>query len=553
MSSLEDDSRADAEQADNVIQFDPGRNHRTTEYSLGFDDDELFQRAVTQIDDWSAKADPPSMTDMQQLFYELIRDAGSSMLRDKVVDVVIATFGSEFGGRRALIGTWSQIAKQVAADRAKAARKRGIDAEKEPLTDEQKAAIRADLWPKISELAKAPDLLDCAVHQVHSMGIVGEEKVIKLIYVSGTSRVLDKPTNPLVKGASSGGKTVVVECTLKLMGSCVNCLTSSSALSLAYDDTSLAHTIIFIGEANQIQGEGNSVFAMLLRSLVSEGRIVHQTTVDDPSSPTRRRVLRLVREGPIALVITTTGELHSENDTRMVPFHISEDQEQTRSVIDRIASRAAGISESPGDLAIWHELQQWITLGPNDAIVPFAPQIAAMISPRMVRFRRDVGALFGFIKASAILHQAQRELDSKGRVIATAADYAVAFPIFSEILAETSGQGVTPNVRAVVDCVAGCAAQLAGKATGGRFSRTQTVGAGFEVVLSSQQIGIATGLGKSAAYRALCSALELGLLANSETRSGRPYRLTVRQRIDEVGTTTLLPHPDTIALEGGVR
>ena len=40
-------------------------------------------------------------------------------------------------------------------------------------------------------------------------------------------------------------------------------------------------------------------------------------------------------------------------------------------------------------------------LGPNDAVVPFAQQIADAIQPLMVRFRRDVGSLFTFIKASA--------------------------------------------------------------------------------------------------------------------------------------------------------
>jgi hypothetical protein len=38
---------------------------------------------------------------------------------------------------------------------------------------------------------------------------------------------------------------------------------------------------------------------------------------------TGRRVERIVREGPIALVITTTGELHAENETRMLSFHVS--------------------------------------------------------------------------------------------------------------------------------------------------------------------------------------------------------------------------------------
>ena len=49
----------------------------------------------------------------------------------------------------------------------------------------------------------------------------------------------------------------------------------------------------------------------------------------------------------------------------------------------------------------------------------------------MVRFRRDIGSLFNFIKASAILHQAQRQIDAQGRVVATIADYELAYPIFT--------------------------------------------------------------------------------------------------------------------------
>jgi hypothetical protein len=135
----------------------------------------------------------------------------------------------------------------------------------------------------------------------------------------------------------------------------------------------------------------------------------------------------------------------------------------------------------------------------------------------MVRFRRDVASLFGFIKASAILHQAQRRVDAQGRVVATLADYRVAYPIFSKVLAVTSGRGVTDAVRAVVDLVAKRAAPSAPKSTAGKFTRTGATTAGTGVVLSSQQIGILTGLGKSAAYRAVLSAIDLGFLANIET------------------------------------
>ena len=473
------------------------------------------------------------------------------MLRDKVVDAVVKAFGTELGGKRALTSTWTQIAKEHSAQRAQAARELGGNTEEQPLTAEEKAAMRAALWLSVRELAEAPDLLERAVQQVQSMGVVNEDELIKLIYLAAISRVLDQPINPLVKGASSGGKSFTTTRTLDLIGSdFVSYLTSSSAMSLVYDHRPLAHTVLVIYEANQIQADENNMFAMLLRTLISEGRIVHQTTVEDPGSRTGRRVEQIVREGPITLVITTTGELHAENETRMLSYYISESQEQTRGVIDSLAAQAAGIAGAPTDLAVWHDLQRWIALGPNDVVVPFALQIAAKIPPRMVRFRRDVGALFSFIKASAILHQAQRKLDTDGRLVATAADYAAAYPIFSRVLAQTSGQGVTDNVRAVVDLIAARAAPIATKTAGARFARTGAASAGAEVELSSEQIGTLTGIGKSAAYRAIKAAIDQGFLVNNETRPRKPFRLAVRQRIDETAAA-LLPHPDTLVSEGG--
>ena len=129
------------------------------------------------------------------------------------------------------------------------------------------------------------------------------------------------------------------------------------------------------------QTDKDSTFAMLVRTLISEGRIVHQTTVEDPNSPTGRRVERIVREGPIALITTTTGELYSENDTRMLSWHIHEDRDQTKAVMAGLADRAAGGIVASPDLAVWHDLQRWIALGPNDAVVPFARQIAEAIQP----------------------------------------------------------------------------------------------------------------------------------------------------------------------------
>jgi hypothetical protein len=515
------------------------------------DDDELVRSANHKIANWQAASVIPSLTQVQELFHESICAGASPMARDKIVAAITAAFGAQLGGKRALGATWNQLAKQFAAESAQAAREKPGRTTQPALTPAEKAKLREALWPTVSDLAQAPDLMDRVVQQVQAMGVVNERELIVLTYIAATSRMLEHPVNLLVKGASGGGKSFTATRTLELIGpEFVNHLTSSSALSLVYDERPLAHTILFIAEANQLQADENSTFAMLVRTLISEGRIVHQTTIEDPDSPTGRRVERIVREGPITLVVTTTGELHAENETRMLSWHVAESRDQTSAVMASLAAHAAGAVASPADLAVWHDYQRWAALGPDDAVIPFAQQIATAIKPLMVRFRRDVSSLFTFIKASALLHQAQRQVDAQGRVVATVADYALAYPIFCRVMAQSSGKSVPDNVREVVKLIAERAGSPAAKPIPGRFQRTTAVGPGNEIVISSEQIGTATGIGKSAAYRAVLAALDLGFLVNNENRRGKPFKLVVRRSVDEAGIP-LLPDPKTIVQEGG--
>ena len=91
-----DDAAAPAAFADNVVPFRRERNSRAapTRYDESRDDDELLQRATDTIAKWNAASNPPSLTQVQNLFHELICDGGSTMLSDKVVAAIVSTFGT---------------------------------------------------------------------------------------------------------------------------------------------------------------------------------------------------------------------------------------------------------------------------------------------------------------------------------------------------------------------------------------------------------------------------------------------------------------------------
>jgi len=509
------------------------------------DDDTLLKVSEAFIGNYQKNNIVPGLTDIQNHFFELISAGASPMLRDKVVKKIFEIFGDAVGGKRALGSTWAQIKKQVDADHPKGSDPKVNQTPEKPSAEECKA-IRDALWHGIKHIAQNPHLMDSVVEAVQARGVVNEEAIISLIYLAATSRITSTPINPLIKGASSSGKSFTVTKTLDFIGpDNINYLSTSSALALVYDKKPLAHTILVVYEANQLQADENSIFSMLLRTLISEGQIVHMTTVEDRDSPAGRRVEKIVREGPISLIITTTGELHTENETRMLSFYVSENSNQTRAVMHNIAKQAAGVSSSTGDLAEWHNFQKWLSLGPNEAVIPYAEQIVAKIPPTMVRFRRDTTALFTCIKTVAILYQAQRSLDAQGRVVATVADYAVAYPIFLKVFAESSGQGIPDNVRMVVEYVE---SQMTGQNKGsdtGIFKRTTQNNDGPELEITTQKIGSKTGIGRSGAYRAIQKAIDMELLGNNETRPKKPMRLFIKRKLGEP-LTAFLPDPDSL-------
>jgi hypothetical protein len=146
---------------DNVISFAQAKAAHTKDNGA-LDDDKLIHRAGEKIAEWQA-AGTPSLTAVQELFYELICAGASPMARDRIVEALIAAFGTEVGGKRALISTWNKLAKDFAAECAQGARDTVAQRE---LTPEEKTALREALWPTVRELAQAPDLINRVVQQV---------------------------------------------------------------------------------------------------------------------------------------------------------------------------------------------------------------------------------------------------------------------------------------------------------------------------------------------------------------------------------------------------
>ena len=370
-------------------------------------------------------------------------------------------------------------------------------------------AANLEAWNQCDTLAVSPDILSELDTVLARLGVAGERPIAKIVYLAVTSRVFDeRPVSLVIKGASSGGKSYVVEQVLRLFPPrAYFTLTAMSERALAYTDEPLQHRHLVIFEQS---GVSSRFIDYLLRSLLSEGRVRYLT-------PKGLREL----EGPTGLLITTTNlSLHAENETRLLTLTITDTPAQTKAVLQALGQRAQGKHRDDVDLQRWHALQLWLQTGSKRVVIPFAAALMDLIPPRALRLRRDGSALLGLIAAHALLHQTTRTKDKAERIVATVTDYAATRPLIADVIAAGTEAIVRPIVRETVEAVAALIAEGA-----------QEVGL--------RMLAVRLELDPAPTYRRVEEAIAQGFLRNLEPR--RKQRRRMRLVLDE-------PLPDAVEL-----
>jgi hypothetical protein len=387
------------------------------------------------------------------------------------------------------------------------------------------AEEHSEAWEKCSALAQEPKILDRFATDLSRIGVVGERRAAKIIYLAKTSRLLDRPVSVAIKGPSSGGKSFVVESTLRFFPpNAFYALTAMSDRALAYSKEPLKHRHLVLYE---VSGMASDFATYLIRSLLSEGRLRYETVEKTKEG----LVPRLIeREGPTGLIVTTTSlRLHPENETRMLSLTITDTREQTSAVFRALAQENNRVEV---DLTQWHALQTWLATGPSGVAIPFAERLAKLVPPVAVRLRRDFKTVLMLVRAHALLHQASRRKDERGRVIAEIEDYTVVRELIADLIAVGVDATVKPEVREVVTTVAAL-----------------LKGAKDEVRQS--ELKPALKLDKSAISRRVADALDGGFLKNLEDRKGRPARLVLGDALPD--NFEVLPAPEQLVADDGLR
>lgn len=417
-------------------------------------------------------------------------------------------------------GLWTLVRPEppAADDSSATPRKTAHTSTPEPDQPEQVCAHDA-VCAHTPALASTEDLLASAVETVGRLGVTGETRIIKATYLTAISQMLAEPVSLVAKGASAGGKSYGTRNTLQLVPEKeLYAVTAGSQRSLIYTDEEFEHRTIVMFEATALREVAESrdgdMTAMIVRTLLSEGRIVYDVTEKGPDGKMTAR--RITKNGPTNLIVTTTADnLHHENETRLLSLQIDEAETQTRAVMRKIALRRNQLNPAePPDLSGWHALFHWLKYhGEHQVYIPYADYLADHSTAAVIRMRRDFGTLLGMIEVHAVLHQQNRARDKYGRIVATAADYDAARDILAEAFAVSSGQQIKDSVRRAVAAVS----QLGG-------AQTDVTVAQVTRFLKRE---------RSRVSRGLKDATDLGYLVNKEDKQGRPARYRIGDALPE--------------------
>jgi hypothetical protein len=382
-------------------------------------------------------------------------------------------------------------------------------------------ADQREEWRKLAgDLLTDPDILERFGRAIEADGLVGETRNAKIIYLLTTTRFFDRPGSTVVKGPSSSGKSVQVEKTLRYFPpDAFVIVTAMSDRNLVFSDEDYRHRMLVIYEAAGIAGE---MFVYMMRTLLSEGRIVYEF-VEKTSDGLKSR--RIEKEGPTGLITTTTAAaLHAENETRLLSLSSVDSPEQTTGVMVAIAEED---DKPKTDVGPWHALQSYLATGETRVVVPYGKVLARKIPPAAVRLRRDFKTLLNLIRAHALLHQENRDRDPQGRIVASLADYDAIRELVSSVFAEGIKAAVSTTERETVEAVVKL---IAAKGAAGRPEE-----------VSQGALVKELGLDKGAVSHRVRKAVTDGYLRNLETKSRQPARLVIGDPMP--GEVEILPRP----------
>jgi DNA primase len=283
-------------------------------------------------------------------------------------------------------------------------------------------------------LLRRPDLIDQVARDVDALGFVGERINTRLLYLVAVSRKLPDPLSAIVLSQSGAGKSGLTEAIEKLTPpEDVVLLTRLTPQSLYYTEPGFLDRKLVIVEERY----GSIEADYSIRVLQSRKKLIAAAPIKDPQTGNMRTKVFTVEARAAFIEATTASAVNHENATRCFELQMDESPEQTRRIHERMGllrtERGLLLRQQAEAIGRKHWNAQRL-LEPLPVVIPFADRLR--FPSAWLRTRRDYARFLNLIEVSAFLHQYQRERRSDA-IVASVADYAVAYGLAGQVLSET--------------------------------------------------------------------------------------------------------------------
>ena len=269
------------------------------------------------------------------------------------------------------------------------------------------------------DILKDPRLLLKTVLEVQKQGVVGEETSILVLINKNTLRLVKNhnPTssNILISDKSGAGKDIIVKTTLRIVVPENDIIhrTRFSDKALEYmcmgkDDFTFDGKVIYLEDPDD-----ELIKSQAFRVLSSGQNKV--TVVKD------QELLELEVKGkPVIDVTSMNATIDEEGGRRWDGISIDTSEQQTINIIAKKLQLAKGYEKKtiPPIAKALHKLQR------VEVIIPYTDDLVQYFknNPSLI-MRTQIDKLLDYIRASAALHQHQRQRNDNGQVIADYFDY----------------------------------------------------------------------------------------------------------------------------------
>ena len=395
--------------------------------------------------------------------------------------------------------------------------------------DAKPVKSREELFNECRELATAPDILAKLGEELTATGFAGDVSRPVLTFLTSYTRFEKRPASVCFKGGSSAGKSAVLDWSLRYVPDRAYVYRSGfSPEALIYSKEDFRHRHIVIGEMAGIGGRDGNIW---LRQLLSENVIEKEVTNFGAMADGGTSVFR--KEGPVGVILTTTeAKLHPEDETRIISRWIDGGEEANRAVLLAQALELGQGNRREPVIDPWHALHDWVEAGPKIVTIPFAGYLAEMVDSTEDRIKRDFPQVLSLVRANARLHQANRQINGDGQIVAEQQDYAAVWGLLGDAMEMAAGAMVEPQVAQVVEMVTSVSESRAKHRDG------------VPLYLIAEKFAGDVSKGKGWASKWINRTLARGYLIN-DSRPGHPMKLLPGDPLP--GARRILPTPEELA------